>query len=138
MRVLIGLGLAGLTMFQPATVHVTVRLLDLRGAKGGVLRVGLHRAPGTGFPGPSEFTNQTVQPAGDESILTFEAVPGTFAVAVHHDANVNGRMDSNFFGMPKEGYGVSNDVRPKFRAPRFSEAAVQVRRDTTIVVHMAY
>ncbi|MBC7840903.1 MAG: DUF2141 domain-containing protein [Gemmatimonadaceae bacterium] len=137
MRVLIGFALAGLTMSQPATVHVTVRLLDVRSAKGGVLRVGLHRAPGTGFPGPSELTNQMVRPAM-ESIVTFDAPPGIFAVAVHHDANTNGRMDANFFGMPKEGYGVSNDVRPKFRAPRFAEAAVQIRHDTTLVVHMAY
>ena len=138
MRVLVGLGFVGLTMFQPATVHITVRVIGARAAKGGVLHVGLHQQPGTGFPGPSQFTNQTVRPSGEESILSFDAPPGTYAVAVHHDANANGRMDSNFFGMPKEGYGVSNDVRPKFRAPRFSEAAVRVGRDTTVVVRMTY
>lgn len=138
MRVLLGLGFVGMTMIEPSTVHVTVRLVGVRAAKGGMLHVGLHREPGAGFPGPSQFANQTVRPAGVESILMFDAVPGTYAVAVHHDANSNGRMDSNFLGMPKEGYGVSNDVRPKFRAPRFSEAAVHVGRDTTLIVHMAY
>lgn len=138
MRALIGLGFVGLTMLQPATVHITVRLVGVRATKGGVLHVGLHREPGAGFPGPSQFTNQTVRLSGEESILSFDAPPGTYAVAVFHDANANGRMDSNFLGMPKEGYGVSNDVRPKFRAPRFSEAAVHVGRDTTLVVRMAY
>ena len=47
-------------------------------------------------------------------------------------------MDSNFLGIPREGYAVSNDVRPKFRAPRFGEAEVHVTRDTTLVVHMNY
>ena len=103
-------------------MHITVKPLDARPSKGGVLHVGLHREPGVGFPGPSTFTNQTLNTAGVETILTFEAPPGTYAVAVHHDANANGAMDSNFLGMPKEGYGVSNDVRSRFRPPRFSEA----------------
>ncbi len=64
--------------------------------------------------------------------------PSTYAVAVHHDANANGTMDSNFLGMPKEGYGVSNDVRSRFRPPRFSEASVRVTRDTTLLVHLSY
>jgi uncharacterized protein (DUF2141 family) len=51
---------------------------------------------------------------------------------------VNGKLDSYFFGMPKEGWGVSNDPRPRFRAPRFSEGRVVVTRDTTLVVRMAY
>ncbi len=138
MRLLFGLALLGLTSYQPATVRITVRLLDVRPQKGGVLQVGLHPAPGTGFPGPSPFANQEVRPAAPETILSFDAVPGTYAIAAFHDANSNGKIDSNFLGIPKEGYGVSNDPRPRFRAPRFAEASVVVQRDTTLTVRMAY
>ncbi len=126
------------TQQAPATVKVAVRLLDVRPAEGGVLHVGMHPEPGTGFPGPSPLVNRDVSPEGPETILSFDLVPGTYAVAVHHDANTNGKLDANFLGIPKEGYGVSNDARPKFRAPRFGESKVSITRDTTLNVRVAY
>ncbi|MCX6608121.1 MAG: DUF2141 domain-containing protein [Acidobacteria bacterium] len=48
--------------------------------------------------------------------------PGACALAVSHDRNGNRKTDTNRVGMPKEDWGVSNDVRPRFRAPRFDEA----------------
>ncbi len=123
---------------QPSAVRVTVRLLDVRPEKGGVLHVGLHREPGGAFPGPAPSGNQQSAVTGSEATLLFEVPPGTYAVAVHHDANVNGKMDTNLLGIPKEGYGVSNDPRPRFRAPRFDEARVIVSRDTVLVIRLAY
>ncbi len=138
MRVLLGAALICVASYQPGVVRVTVRLLDVQPKQGGVLHVGLHREPGLSFPGASPTTNLDASPRNDETILSFEVPPGVYAVAVHHDANSNGKLDANFLGIPREGYGVSNDVRPRFRAPRFSEARVVVTRDTTLVVHMAY
>jgi uncharacterized protein (DUF2141 family) len=31
--------------------------------------------------------------------------PGNYAIAVIHDENRNGELDTNMFGIPKEGYG---------------------------------
>lgn len=138
MRFLLGLMMMGLLAPQTATIRVTVRLLGVRPDKGGVLHVGWHPEPGTAFPGPSPTVNRDTRPLAPETVLVFDAVPGTYAVAVHHDANANGKVDVNFLGAPKEGYGVTNDPRPKFRAPRFDEARVVVSRDTTLVVQMKY
>lgn len=52
--------------------------------------------------------------------------PGELAVAVSHDLNGNRETDKNLFGIPKEPWGVSNNVRPGMRAPRFEEARVQM------------
>jgi uncharacterized protein (DUF2141 family) len=51
---------------------------------------------------------------------------GTYAVAVSHDLNGNRKTDANLFGIPAEDWGVSGNVRPSLRAPRFSEAAFEV------------
>jgi uncharacterized protein (DUF2141 family) len=57
----------------------------------------------------------------------FESLPsGTYAAAVFHDKNDNGRIDLNFFGIPTEAWGVSNNARPQRRAPRFDEASFQL------------
>jgi len=52
----------------------------------------------------------------------FAGVPaGDYAVTLFHDENKNGKFDSNFIGYPLEGYGFSNNVAPKFKAPSFDE-----------------
>ena len=138
MRLLFALFLLGGTIRAPATVTVTVRLLDVRAAKGGVIHASLHAAPGDGFRGPALIGNQSVRPVSPETEIVFEVVPGTYAAAVHHDANANGKVDTNFMGIPREGYAVSNDPRPRFRPPRFNEAQVVIVRDTSLTLHMAY
>jgi uncharacterized protein (DUF2141 family) len=49
--------------------------------------------------------------------------PGTYALAVFHDENMNGQLDTNRLGIPTEGYGFSNDVKGVFGAPAFSAAS---------------
>lgn len=51
---------------------------------------------------------------------------GVYAVAVSHDLNGNQRTDTNFLGMPTEDWGVSNNVRPSLRPPKFDEAQVGI------------
>jgi uncharacterized protein (DUF2141 family) len=52
--------------------------------------------------------------------------PGRYAVSVVHDENVNNKVDASFLGTSKEPWGVTNNVRPERRSPRFSEAAIWV------------
>jgi uncharacterized protein (DUF2141 family) len=60
---------------------------------------------------------------GTKFTTTFSGLsPGRYAVAVVHDENENQKLDKNLLGMPKEGWGVSNNVRPSLRAPKFEEA----------------
>ena len=54
----------------------------------------------------------------------FEDVPpGTYAIAVVHDENMNGKLDTNWMGIPTEGYGFSNDAKASLGAPSFSAAS---------------
>jgi uncharacterized protein (DUF2141 family) len=51
--------------------------------------------------------------------------PGTYAVSVFHDENSNGKLDTNFMGIPREGVGASNNAKGRFGPPKFSAAAFQ-------------
>ena len=54
----------------------------------------------------------------------FEDIPpGTYALAIVHDENMNGKLDTNLLGIPKEGYGFSNDAKALLGAPSFSAAS---------------
>ena len=41
---------------------------------------------------------------------SFDIPPGTYAVKLHIDENENGELDTNFLGIPKEQYGISNNI----------------------------
>ncbi|HEU5057055.1 MAG TPA: DUF2141 domain-containing protein [Kofleriaceae bacterium] len=66
--------------------------------------------------------------------------PGTYAVAVLHDEDNNKAMKTGLFGIPKEGYGASQDARGNFGPPSFSDARFQIRpgRRVTTRLKLAY
>ena len=78
-----------------------------------------------GFPmETSSARTQWVEARAEAAICRFDDVaPGRYAVSVSHDANGNRKLDTNLLGIPTEQWGVSNNVRPLMRAPRFEEAA---------------
>ena len=54
----------------------------------------------------------------------FDDLPaGKYALVVLHDENMNGRIDYNWLGIPREGYGFSNDAHGMLGAPSFEQAA---------------
>ena len=82
-----------------------------------------------GFPGPSRLMRgQLNQPAAKGALTcTFEKLPaGAYAVSVLHDEDDDGELDTGLFGMPTEGYGVSNNHVPAMSSPTFKEALLTV------------
>ena len=59
---------------------------------------------------------------------------GDYAVAVSQDFNGNRETDTNFFGIPTEPWGVSNNVRPTLRAPTFEEAKVRITPGVDVTI----
>lgn len=71
----------------------------------------------------------------------FEDIPaGTYAISVIHDANSNNRFDTNFIGIPVEGYGASQNKLPFAAAPRFDENkfSVHASADAAINIRLRY
>lgn len=63
---------------------------------------------------------------GKHATCEFQSVPpGTYAVSVFHDENSNGKLDTNFMGIPREGVGASNNAKGRFGPPKFPAAAFQ-------------
>ncbi len=46
------------------------------------------------------------------------------ALSLHHDQNNDGKINSNFIGIPKEGLGASNNAKGRFGPPKFKDAAM--------------
>ncbi len=52
-----------------------------------------------------------------------DLVPGTYALAVIHDQDSNGKLSSNAVGYPIEKFGFSNNPKVYFSPPSFQKAA---------------
>ena len=91
----------------------------------GTVHLALFR-PGKDFPEGKPVEIKRLN-AGSRSVqVQFSVEPGDYAIAVYHDENGNGKMDKRIFGIPKEPYGFSNDVKPVMSAPKFSECQFTV------------
>lgn len=72
-----------------------------------------------------------------KSTMQFTQLPaGTYAVAAHHDENANGKLDTNWLGIPKEGLGSSNDAKGQFGPPTFTDAKLNVSSNETIRIRI--
>jgi uncharacterized protein (DUF2141 family) len=61
-----------------------------------------------------------VTPSNGFAIAVFDNMPtGTYAISVIHDANKNNKFDTNFIGIPTEGYGASQNKLPFAAPPKF-------------------
>ena len=80
-------------------------------------------------PGITDGTIEMVEPGSVTYV--YELPPGTYAIGIFHDVNLNNKMDNNLFGIPKEQYGFSNNARAFFGPPAFEAAAFEVRGATT-------
>lgn len=110
---------------QPAPeTLIHVEITGLRNDKGQVLCSLFSSA--TDFPKKTE--KATAHARSDIShgraVCEFGGIgPGTYAVSAFHDENSNGKMDTNFMGIPREGVGASNNAKGHFGPPKFEAAA---------------
>ena len=109
---------------------LTVTILNFRNNLGQV-SVALYSSE-DGFPkSPDKAVKIVTAPISNKkSVVVFESLPaGEYAISVFHDENKNGKMDSNFFGIPKEGVGASNDARGHLGPPHYKDAKFHFRTE---------
>ncbi|MCF8379708.1 MAG: DUF2141 domain-containing protein [Bacteroidales bacterium] len=58
--------------------------------------------------------------------------PGKYAFKYFHDENVNKELDTNWMGVPSEGFGFSNNAKIKFGPPSFSDMIFDVNENTKV------
>ena len=55
--------------------------------------------------------------------------PGRYAVGLFHDKNSDMELNTNFMGIPKEGFGFSNNPKILFGPPNFQTSSFMVNKD---------
>jgi len=95
-----------------------------------------------GFPTDgSRALRQVAQPirAGRAVVELADLPFGTYGIGCVHDENGNGKLDTNFLGIPKEGVCASNDARGRRGPPRWDDARFAFSADgTRLQIHVRY
>jgi uncharacterized protein (DUF2141 family) len=109
-----------------AETGLEARVNGVRNAKG---QLGcLLFASADGFPSDIKKARQAVLASIVDGVglCKFAAPAGTYAIVAMHDENANGKLDKNFVGVPREGYGASKGARGAF-GPKYDDARFDYR-----------
>jgi uncharacterized protein (DUF2141 family) len=116
---------SGLVATPARAADLDIKVTDVR-AQQGSLRVAVIDSAGGWADGGKPVAGTVGKAQGPEQTFHFpDLPPGRYAVMVMHDQNDNGKLDSNFMGMPIEGYGFSNNPAVR-RKPSFEEAGFEL------------
>jgi uncharacterized protein (DUF2141 family) len=127
---------------EPTTqprAKLTIKVIDLRNHKGQLI-FGVFDSE-KGFPSSEKNAKnwQVRDVDADTMEFTCELPPGRYGASVLHDENKNGEMDKHAIGIPKEGYGVTNNPKPKMRQAKFSESTFDLPPEgTTLTISLQY
>lgn len=70
----------------------------------------------------SKFGAKAKVNKGQATCRFVDVPPATYAMATFHDANNNGKLDTNWMGIPSEGVCASNSAKGSFGPPKWKDA----------------
>ncbi len=119
-------------MFLNAQSSLTVEIDNLKNNKGVVIVDIVDQ-------NEESVTDQSAKIVDKKCTMVFKDLKkGSYAIRFFHDENSNEELDMNFLGIPKEGFGFSNDAMGKFGPKDFSEWLFEVSGDTKIKMKTKY
>lgn len=122
-----------------SAARILVTIDGLHSSQGNVF-IGLYASPAKFLQGNQSDAQKRVRASTGPISVAFDNLPpGTYAVGAFHDENGNDHLDTNFLGLPVEGYALSNGVRAVMAKPTFQQAAFTVGdQGAAIALHIRY
>lgn len=98
---------------------LTIEVTDVQSADGTV-KVALYTADS--FLKKPAAVKSAQAAAGSVKLVMTDVPEGSYAFALYHDANGNGKLDRNAMGIPTEDYSFSNGAMGTMGPPSFDSA----------------
>ena len=128
---------SSLSYGQQVSLTLTVDQVPDTKAK---IYVGFYEA-NNDFPKPGKHAfRRIIEPNATSAVtVTFLDVPaGEYALAVYQDTDNNDRLETGMFGIPKEPFGLSTNLKAGlFNMPTFKKCKVTVKEGTRLTVHLS-
>lgn len=117
---------------QAAEINLTVD--DIRVTQGSI-SIAVYDTE-QNYNGGEAVAVKTIPAAANSIEINFpELVDGQYAIKLLHDENDNGKLDTNFVGIPTEGYGFSNNGG-RFGPASYADAKFDVTGTTELTINI--
>lgn len=115
---------------QTGMISVNVTQIDVK--KGGKVKIGIYVS--NGFPVVGKEVFGIDLEVKEPSVThVFKNIPvGKYAIAVFQDENIDGILNKNLFGAPKERYGFSTNKYGMFGPPDYEDVSFEVKENNPI------
>jgi uncharacterized protein (DUF2141 family) len=127
----IGLGLSA--------QELKMRITGIKQGKGDILIAVFSGEDG--FPSDTKKAIELLRatPVGGKAELVLKTLAaGRYAISLFQDTNGDGILNTNLLGIPKEGYGVSNNAFNTFSAPSYKDASFQYPQVNSLTMVLKY
>ncbi len=109
---------------QHQTNDIEVHITNIQSDDGTII-VGLYDNENTFYV--NTYRSVTRKAKKDSLRIILKNIPyGEYAISLYHDKNDNKTLDTNFFKIPKEPYGTSNNAKGKLGPPKWEDAKFMV------------
>ena len=116
--------------------QLTIEIRNIEVIEGNI-RIGIFNTSEKFLKQGFTFKNYLVAASDTIVSIVIDDLPeGEYAFLLYHDKNSDGKMNQNFIGIPKEPYGFSNNIKPKFSAPSYKDCMILLDEDKTIRVKL--
>lgn len=128
-----------LISFSLKAQQLDLSISAIKKQKGEILIAVFNKADGFPFDTQKAYQLLKGTPVDGKLNLQVSSLPkGRYAIALFHDANGDGTLNVNFMGIPKEGYGVSNNAYNTFSAPKYNDASFDYNQSSVLKITMKY
>jgi|SRR5690554_1752826 len=118
--------------------QLTIRIENIETLEGDI-RIGVFNTSDKFLTQGSTFKNYKIAVKNAVETIIIDDLPkGEYAFLLYHDKNADGKMNRNFLGIPKEPFGFSNNVKPKFSMPTFEECKFLLDENLELQVNLVF
>lgn len=118
--------------------NITISIDNIRNDKG-LIYFALYNCPDDYNNEANHKRSGSVRPEkGSVSFTLYNLPKGVYGMSVLHDENMNKKMDFNLLGIPKEGFGFSENPGLRVGAPNFDAIKFELKENTSININLRY
>jgi len=120
------------------TYDLSISIYNLENNKGEI-QIGIYNKKENFPKDDKQYKVIFIKAENFSGVYTVKDLPkGEYAIAIMHDENSDRICNLNFMGIPKEGYGFSNNIKPLLSAPSFNDCKINLNRNLSISIKLIY
>ena len=120
------------------TYNLTLTITNIKNIKGEI-KIAVYNNKYTFPHKKEEYKTFTIPVIANSEVFTIKDLPkGEYAIALYQDKNSDGKCNTDFWGIPEEGYGFSKNYRPKLFAPSFSDCKVDLTYNMPMTIKLIF